>query len=185
MPTKATGKRRIGPLAMMEGQFLEDILPLQAFATLTMPCRVSELKLNGMFSEWVQAVQSANRLTLGWIKTLELAPSPHIHAALIAVAPLNCVNAESLWRTKVRTRRPDAAKVELYINDLAGLGYILKRLGSSREEPECSDNVLAFASGRGDSLFRTNSAQRRQFRRIRAELERRSLTALEGSRLGE
>ncbi len=170
---------------MMEGQFLERILPLQAFVTLTVPHRVSELKLNGMFSEWVQAVQSDNRLTLGWVKSLELAPSPHIHAALIAVAPLNCVNAESLWRTKIRTRRSDAAKVELYIKGLNGLGYILKRLDSPREQIEDSRNILAFAPGCGDSLFRTNSAQRRQVRRIRAELERRSLTALESSRLGK
>jgi len=170
MSFRAAEQRRISPLAKMEGNFLECNLPARAFATLTTLHRVTQYRLDEMFLAWIHGVQAQHRLTLGWIKTIEICPQPHIHAALIAAAPLDCAQAALLWRTMVAPRYSDAARVEPYVNGLCGLPYVLKRLGSLTEEPQFSDNILAFAPGSGKSLFRTNSAQRRQVCRIKATM---------------
>jgi hypothetical protein len=72
----------------------------------------------------------------------------------------------------VAPRYTEAARVEPYRRGLCGLAYVLKRLGSPKEEPQLSDNIQAFAFGYGRPLFRTNSAQRRQVRRIKAQTMR-------------
>jgi hypothetical protein len=154
----------------MEGNFLEWNLPARAFATLTTLHHVAQYRLDEMFLAWIRGVQAQHRLTLGWIKTIELVPQPHIHAALIAAAPLDCAHAALLWRTMAAPRYTQAARVEPYVNGLCGLPYVVKRLGSPTEEPQFSDNILAFAPGSGKSLFRTNSAQRRQVCRIKAAM---------------
>jgi hypothetical protein len=104
------------------------------------------------------------------IRTIEIHPQPHIHAALVAVAPLDCTHAALLWRAMVAPRYAAAAIVEPYKDDLCGLGYVLKQLGGSTQEPKFSENIRAFAPGSGKSLFRTNSAQRRQVCRIKAAM---------------
>jgi len=161
-------------MAKMEGNFLERNLPARAFATLTTWNRVAQCRLDELFFEWIRGVQAHDRLTLGWIKTIEIGPQPHIHVVLIAIAPLDCVHAAALWRAMVAPRYSDAARVEPYRGDLCGLGYVLKRLGSPDVEPQFSDNIRAFVSGSAKSLFNTNSAQRRHVRRIKAVIVRAS-----------
>lgn len=162
-------------MAKMEGNFLEWNLPARAFATLTTRNRVAQYRLNEFFAAWIRAVQAQHRMTLGWVKTIEIAPQPHIHAALIAAAPLDCTLAALLWQGMVAPRYSDAAIVEPYRDGLCGLGYVLKQLGSSTQEPQFSDNIRAFARGCGKSLFHTNSAQRRQICRIKAAVVRAAL----------
>ena len=168
-----TGTRRFIPLlARREGYFLESILPVRALATLTAPRQVARQRLDESFSEWIQRLQAHNRATLGWIKSSENTPQRHIHAALIAGLPLDCAHAASLWQAMVAPRYSEAAIVEPYQNGLCGLGYVLKRLDWLGEEPQFSDNILAFGPSSGKSQFRTTSAQRRQVRRIGTQLER-------------
>ena len=166
----ATGRRKIPQLAKLEGNFLELNLPARAFVTLTTRCRVAPRRLDESFTSWIHGVQAQHRLTLGWVKTIENYPQPHIHAALIASAPLDCTQAALLWRAMVAPGYSVAARVEPYRDGLCGLGYVLKHLGSPTEEAQLSDNIRAFAAGSGKSLFRTNSAQRRQVRRIKAAM---------------
>jgi hypothetical protein len=154
----------------MEGNFLEVNLPARAFATLTTRSRVTQYRLDEWFLAWIHGVQAQHRLTLGWVKTVETGPHPHIHAVLIAATPLDCTQAALLWRTMVAPRYSAAARVEPYMDGLCGLPYVVKRLGSFTEEPQFSDNIQAFAPGCGKSLFRTNSAQRRQVCRIKAAM---------------
>lgn len=170
MPFGATGKRRIPPAAKIEGNFLEWKLPARAFATLTTRGRVAPQRLDELFTAWTQGVQAHDRLTLGWVRSIETYPQPHIHAALIAAAPLDCAYAEMLWQAMVAPRYSAAGIVEPFNDGLCGFGYVLKQLGNPKEEPRFSDNIVAFAPGRGKSLFRTNSAQRRQARRIKAAM---------------
>ena len=112
------GQRRIPRMAKAEGNFLEWNLPARAFATLTTLHRVAQYRLDEMFSAWILGVQAQHRMTLGWVRTIEIHPQPHIHAALIAVAPLDCTHAALLWRTMVAPRYPAAAIVEPYKDDL-------------------------------------------------------------------
>ena len=164
--------RRIPAAAKIEGKFLESTLPVRAFATLTTLRSARLPMLKQSFSAWVQGIQAHNRLTLGWIKSIENDSWKHIHAVLIASAPLDCVHAATLWQAMVAPRYSQAAKVEPYRPGLCGLGYVLKRLGSTEEDIEFSRNIRSFASGSGKSLFRTKSAERRQSRRISAQCER-------------
>jgi len=180
-----TGQRRIPPLAKAEGNFLEWNLPARAFATLTTPRPVAQYRLDESFSAWIQGVQAYHRVTLGWVKTIEIGPQPHIHAALIAAGPLDCTYAALLWRTMVAPRFAAAARVEPYVYGLCGLAYVVKRLGGPKEDPQFSDNIRAFAPGCGRSLFRTDSAQRRQVRRIKAAMVRRSMPNDDSSRRNE
>jgi len=175
MSWRATGQRRIPATAKMEGNFLESKLPAQAFATLETFHQAAQCNLDESFSAWIQGLQAQNGITLGWIKSIEIEPQPHIHAALIAAAPLDCVHAAILWRVMVASRHSKAAEVYPYRRGLCGLGYVLKRLGSDAEDIQFSDNIASFAAGIGESLFRTSSAERRQRRRIKAQLEQGSI----------
>lgn len=165
------GKRKIPVATLTEGDFLESKLPVRAFATLTTPRRLSRDMLDGSFSAWVQGVQAHGGTTLGWIRSTENTPQMHIHAALIAAAPLDCLFAARLWRDMVAPRYSNAAKVELYRLGFCGLAYVLKQLGCAADDIEFSDNIAFFAAGSGKSLFRTRSAQRRQCRRIKEQFE--------------
>jgi hypothetical protein len=163
--------RTIPSLAKLESNFLESLLPFQAIAHLTTLRPMSRDRLNDAFSQWVQALQAHHRMTLGWVKSMEDAPQRHIHAALIATIPLDCTHAAALWQAMVAPRYTEAARVEPYRDGLCGIGYVLKRLDSPNEEPQFSDNIPAFAQPARKSRFPTNSAQRRQQRRIGAQLE--------------
>jgi hypothetical protein len=174
----ATANGRIPIVARIEGDFLESNLPARAFATLTTPGRISQYRLEESFSKWIQGIQAHNRLTLGWIKSIENGPQLHIHAALIAAAPVDCIHAAAFWQMIVAPRYSQAAIVEPYKNDLCGLGYVLKQLGNPKQEPQFSDQIRAFAPGCGKSAFRTNSAQRRQVRRIKAAMRQASMAPL-------
>jgi hypothetical protein len=161
-------------MAKIEGNFLEANLPAQAFATLETFHQTAQYRLDSLFSTWIKGVQAHNRVTLGWIKSVENEPQPHIHAALIAAAPLDCTHAATLWRAMIATRYSKAAEIEPYRRGLCGLGYLLKRLGNATEDIQFSDNITSFAATGGESLFRTNSAERRQHRRIKVQFNRDS-----------
>lgn len=167
--TPASSRRRIPIIARLEGNFLESKLPVRAFVTLTTRNRVAQYRLDESFSAWIRGLQAHNRMTLGWVGSIEHDPQRHIHAALIAAAPLDCAHAAALWQTMVAPRYSEAAVVKAYRNGLCGVGYVLKQLGNSKEEPQFSDHIQAFAPGSGKSLFRSTSAQRRQTRRIKAQ----------------
>jgi hypothetical protein len=163
-------KPRVSFLAKSEGKFIEANLPVQAFAHLTAPWRVERQRLLDQFREWILGLQDHHRITLGWVRTLERWPSPHIHAALIAAAPLDCTHAALLWRAMIAARYSEAAKVEVYRDGCCGLGYVLKQLDTNAEEIQFSDNISAFAGTAGQSAFPATRAQLRQRRRIRQQL---------------
>lgn len=164
------GKRTIPTMARIEGDFLESKIPLRAFATLTTLMQGSQGKFDDSFRQWVQGVQAHNRVTVGWIKAHEYDPQRHAHVALIAGRPLDCPHAESLWRTIAAPRYRQAGEVKPYRSGICGLGYILKQLDVPAEDIQFSDHLAAFAHTIGKSQFRSTSAQRRQHRRIAAQL---------------
>jgi hypothetical protein len=172
--------RTIPPLAKLESRFLESILPVRAIATLTTLRPMSRNRLDDAFSQWIQALQSHHRMTLGWVKSMEVAPKRHIHSVLIAAEALDCAHAAALWRTMVAPGYSDAAAVEPYRCGLCGIGYVLKQLHNPAEEIQFSDNIAAFARPGGKSRFPTNAAQRRQRRRIGKQFEQ---TLCSGSEL--
>jgi len=153
-----------------ENDFLETVLPLRVFATLTTARRFSEERLRHAFDEWILGIQAHQRLTLGWVRSIEIGPQRHLHAALVAACALDCEYIAALWRQMVAPRYVDAAEVKAYRRGLCGLGYILKQLPDPCEEIQFSENLAAFAVKREPSGFRTTSAQRRQERRIRAQI---------------
>jgi hypothetical protein len=103
--------------------------------------------------------------------SIENTPRRHIHTALIAAVPLDCTHAASFWQAMVARRSSKLAEVKPYRPGLCGIGYALKQLGSSTEQIQLSDNIPFFACTGGKSQFPTNAGQRRQQRRIRAQLE--------------
>ncbi len=146
-------------------------LPVRAFAHLTTQRRMAQYRLEGSFSAWIQGVQAHNRVTLGWVKSIEILPQPHIHTALIAAVPLDCTHAATFWQAMVASRNSKVAEVEPYRRGFCGIGYALKQLGSCTEQIHLSDNIAAFAGTGAKSQFQTNAVQRRQRRRIRAQIE--------------
>ncbi len=72
----------------------------------------------------------------------------------------------------VSPRYPDAALVEPYRSGILGIGYVLKQNGFVTAESRFSDNIAYFAPTVRKSLFRSNSAERRQRRRIRNQTKR-------------
>jgi hypothetical protein len=168
--TGNTGTKRIPSMAAREGNFLEAMLPVRAFATLTAPQQLSQGRLSDFFHCWAIGIQRHEQITLGWIKSVELRPRRHIHAALVAAAPLDCDFAAESWRGLVAPRYASAAKVEAYQKGRCGLGYVLKTLDTPYEDAEVSPNLSAFAPSL-KAHFRPNSAQKRQRRRIKTQLE--------------
>jgi hypothetical protein len=83
------------------------------------------MMLDDRFSRWVRSVQAHNRLTLGWIRAYEPEPERHIHAVLLAAAPLDCFHAAMMWREQIALRYPTAAMVEPYEYGIGGLAYVL------------------------------------------------------------
>jgi hypothetical protein len=169
VPLSNNARRYIPNAALCEGEFLETKLPLQAFATLTLPYHASPMTLDDYFSRWTRCVQSHNRLTLGWIRAYEAEPERHIHAVLVAARSLDCFHAELIWRELVARRYPSAAKVEPYCNGMGGLGYVLKSLDRPTEDVQFSRNISAFAPKSTARFFGLTSAERRQRRRIRLQ----------------
>jgi hypothetical protein len=164
--------RNIPQEAKDMGDFLEKVLPLQAFATLTTRRQISQSEFDHLLREWLRGVQSHNGLTIGTIKAYEYGVRRHAHLGLIAAAPLDCLHAERLWEKLTAPRYRRAAVVEPFSIGVAGLGYIMKSLNAPTEEIMFSDNLAAFAKGTGKSQFLSTSAQRRQHRRIQTQLEK-------------
>jgi hypothetical protein len=133
---------------------------------------MSSASLNEAFLAWIQSIQAHHKTTLGWVRSIECFPKPHIHAALIAALSLDCAFVATLWQEMVAPRYSEAAKVGPYRRGHCGLGYILKQLDSRLERIEYSDNIAAFAPGSGKSHFGTSSAETRQIRRIQAQILR-------------
>lgn len=172
MSLKGTEQRKIPSLAATENVFFESILPVKAFATLTTKHVMTRETLNEMYLLWLRGIQKYERSTLGWVRAMESVPKLHIHAALVAARPIDCARAAALWQAMTSPRYTEAARVEPYRCGSCGLGYILKTLESPSECIRYSDNIAAFAKIGGRSLFRTCAAERRQHRRIRAQIER-------------
>ena len=162
--------RRIPPLAKLESSFLESILPVQAIGHLTTLRRVRREDLEYAFSRWIRALTAHHRIPVGWVKSIEDAPQRHIHVVLVASRRLDCAFAALTWQRLVSPRYSEAAIVHPYRPGIFGIGYALKRLDSPTGEIQFSDNIAAFAKDAGKSIFPTNSARRRQRRRIRAQL---------------
>jgi len=160
----------VPPLARIEGAFLESVLPMKAIAHLTTPRQMSEQRLRDFYDSWVRDIQARHRVTIGWVKAIEIRPQRHVHAALVAACMLDCEYVAALWREMVAPRFENAARVEAYLHGLCGLGYILKQLPDPCEEIQFSENLAAFAVKRELSGFRTTAAQRRQQRRIREQI---------------
>lgn len=166
MSLSRAGKKRIGQAAMLEGRFLEERVPFQAFATLTFARKVSSLLLNGVLTRWITEVQKHNRLTLGWLVAVEPQPCRHVHILLAAGGALDCLHAEGLWRKLVAPRYLDAARVEPYVKGIGGAAYVLKTLDRDYEDVRLSDNLPAFYPGVSTTFYGETPPQRRQIRRI-------------------
>jgi len=169
----------VSTLARLEGAFLEAVLPVKAIAHLTTPWQMSEQRLHDFYNSWVRGIQACHGATIGWVKAIEIRPQRHLHAALVTACVLDCEYVAALWRQMVAPRYADAAEVKAYRRGLCGLGYILKQLPDPCEEIQFSENLAAFAIKREPSSFRTTSAQRRQERRIRAQIGDHSRSSLQ------
>lgn len=154
---------------LSEASFVESRLPLQAFATLTLRCAASAMRLDDYYARWIRAVQAHNRITIGWIRAYELLPMRHIHAALVAAAPLDCTHASLIWQQIAAWRRSDAAKVEPYKFGIGGLDYVTKSWDTMHEDLAWSDNITAFDPDAEVRFFGTGGNEPRQMRRIRAQ----------------
>lgn len=168
MNSNSSGRQRKHSDLM--GEFLESRMPLQAIAHLTSPVPRSSQMLDTAFIEWVAAVQSFSRVTVGWVRADELHPQRHIHAALIAARPLDCSHAQQAWQSKVGIRYEAAALVQPFRDDAGGLAYILKTLGDDADAVRFSDNFTAFSELATSLKFQTRN-QRRQCRRIRSQMQ--------------
>jgi hypothetical protein len=164
--------RRIPISTIREANFLEDQLPLSAFATLTLTRRASKNELDFLFTRWTTGIQAENRLTVAWVAAQERGPQPHIHAVLIAHGKLDCIHAEALWRAQVATRYTEAAKVEPYVYGCDGLAYVLKSLDSPNEDVRFSSNLSAFAVSPSSQFYGRTGIERRQMRRIAGQAKR-------------
>jgi hypothetical protein len=149
-----------------EGEFLESVLPVQAFAHLTTLHDVSQYALGFAFRRWIDMVQRHHRLTLGWIQTMELQPATHIHAAIVAAAPLDCDIAARMWREQVAPNYCDAAQVKSFERGLCGLAYVMKELGNDSDAIRFSENITAFVQTNDRVTIPAN----RQWRRIQAQI---------------
>ena len=172
MSLHTTGPSRIPIIAQKECSFLESILPVQAFAHLTTVRRTGEDRLHAHFIEWTFRIQAHHRITLGWVRSIEAQPMPHVHTALVAAIPLDCECAAAFWQERIAPRFNDAARVEPYRLGLCGIGYILKQIGSHGDGIRYSENIRAFTREPSKSLFPTTPAQRRQQRRISEQSRR-------------
>jgi len=164
--------RYIPPPAQRESKFLETVLPIRAIAHLTALQPMSRNGLDYWFKRWIAALQAHHLTTIGWVRSMEASPKLHVHTALVAANPLDCEYAARLWRAMVSPRYPDAAIVEPYHPNILGIGYVLKQNGVPTAEVQFSDNIAYFAPTMRKSLFRSNSAERRQRRRIRNQMDR-------------
>ncbi len=127
---------------------------------------------SGQASYTTKSLSTGSQTITASYSGAEAAPKPHIHAALIAAIPLDCSHTALLWRKMVSPRYPDAAIVKPYRPGILGIGYVLKQNGFVTAESRFSDNIAYFAPTVRKSLFRSNSAERRQRRRIRNQTER-------------
>ena len=166
MSKGVAGGRYIPLVALREAVFLEERLPLQVFATLTLPHYASRIALDTYFTNWTDCIQRRNRLTVGWIRAYENDPQPHIHAVLLASAPLDCDHAGLIWRELFARRYPLAAIVEPYRFGIGGLGYVMKSLDRPSEQVQFSHNLSAFVPDSALRFFGRNSAERRHIRRV-------------------
>lgn len=169
--------RSLRALCRSEGAFLEYVLPIRAFATLTTLRQFSEARICGAFSEWISGLQRHSRLTLGWVRAIETRPRRHIHAALVAAEELDCDHAAISWRKLAAPRYADAAKVEPFRYGLYGLGYILKLMPQTDAGIQFSPNLSAFAHDGRESIFPTTPAERRHRRRIKAQMQEQNGSA--------
>jgi hypothetical protein len=163
------GRRYIPKEALMEADFLESILPLQVFATLTLPCNFSIVRLDGMFARWISGIQAHNGVTVGFIKAYERFPRRHTHAALVAAHTLDREHAALLWQSVIGRRSSSAAKVEPFRYGIGGVAYVMKSLDSLPEDVQFSHNISGFLPGAGRRFFGATSAERRHIRRIREQ----------------
>jgi hypothetical protein len=166
MSLSGNGRRYIPEEAKQGADYLESILPLQVFVTLTVPSEVSVIRLDGLFNHWITGVQAHNRLTLGFIKGYERQPRLHVHAALVAAHTLDCDHAALLWQGVIGRRSSSAARVEPYEYGIDGLAYVMKSLDTMPEDVQFSRNLSAFFGGSASRFFGRNRSERRQVRRI-------------------
>jgi hypothetical protein len=163
------GRRCIPREAKQGAEYLESILPLQVFATLTVPSQISVIRFDGMFNQWIMGLQAHNRLTLGFIKAYERQPRLHAHAALVAAHRLDCGHAELLWQGVIGRRSSSAADVKPYAYGIDGLAYVMKSLDTMPEDLQFSSNLSAFCLETTSLFFGRNCSERRQVRRIRLQ----------------
>jgi hypothetical protein len=143
--------------------FLEQF-PWRAFATLTTPYKKSQAWWDSAIPVWLRAVESAERVTLGWVMSCE--PQPHLHAHLLiaAMAPLECDKAGLRWLPIANTRDRDSALVLPYDPAQGARAYVCKLYGTSHDEVRFGgrlDGILGILP-----LRRNNSRARRTLRRI-------------------
>jgi hypothetical protein len=160
------GTHTVSSVAQCEGAFLETALPVVAFASLTTPRKISRIRFDGVFKQWIDLVQAEERVSLGWVRAYEQAPYLHAHAAIIATAPIHCRRSEDLWMQVTGSPRKDSAKVESFEPGIYGVAYILKTLGTEHEDIAFSPNIPAFVPASDDQFYGRTPKERRARKRI-------------------
>ncbi len=94
-----------------------------------------------------------------------------MHAALIAARPLDSTIAEFHWLNIIASRNRKLVEVKPYQDGLCGLGYILKRLGSVREDIRFSSNLAAFVPDAASRFYGRKGPEKRQLSRIRTQIQ--------------
>jgi hypothetical protein len=156
--------------ARNQAEFLASRLPLKAMATLTWPTNVGLIRADSDFADWVEYLQANHKMTMGWIKAVEIKPRRHLHAILVAAAAVDCGLAMTTWKRIAGTKSNQSALVESFLKGGAGLAYTMKMLDRPSEDIAFSQNLSAFDQNFMGAPMHKNAADRRQTRRIQAAI---------------
>lgn len=167
-------EKRITQTVREYGRFLEERIAFQAFVTLTFVRSVSIRQIDGVLAAWISELQKHNRATVGWIRAIEPKPRRHVHLLLVTGGALDRAHAERTWKDFAGGNFREAARIEEYVKGIGGGAYVLKMLDHNYEDVRFSDNLSAFYGEAGTSFFGSTRGQRRQMRRIQAQMSRTS-----------
>ena len=148
---------------------LESTLPIRTLATLTFPGDVEahDISRDARFSEFIQGVQATTHQTIGWVRadeatTLQTSKGttrPHLHAALIAAAPISEETVVSTWQAVTGSNATTSCVAQSFIQGMGGISYLLKE-GSYSFSP----NIHLFNPATDPASL--SRGERRTYRRI-------------------
>jgi hypothetical protein len=126
------------------GLFMETSPHLRAMVSLSLPCKSNLAGWRTRFDSFVALWRSCERVNLGWARSIELKPTPHLHALIFAPRPVDCFLAKGLFRQCFANGYAASAEIEPYHLGHNGAAYIFKTMGTATDEIELSPNLDAF-----------------------------------------